>query len=244
MIFAVEKDLPPTLVVAAAALVVGIGGCMVYAGAGLYYQARPVPLSTVRDSLVWRPPLVFRIAGVIVVVTFSTTFVALATIPVIWKVPLPLVISAGVGVLITWFISLRLLVARLEADRWGIRCTNPISTVRLPWGEIRSLEPRGRSMLSRRIVVVTQGRERMLWVWDPRVPVSPDAARLLVAELEAVRQSATTPHPNGIDLAATGRTGSRRCTASRRFSSVSHQRSRQEIRSPCALRAHSAGSAP
>jgi hypothetical protein len=39
----------------------------------------------------------------------------------------------------------------------------------------------------------------MLWVWDPRVPVSPDAARLLVAELEAVRQSATTPHPNGID---------------------------------------------
>jgi hypothetical protein len=192
MIFAVEKDLPPTLVVAAAALVVGIGGCMVYAGAGLYYQARPVPLSTVRDSLVWRPPLVFRIAGVIVVVTFSTTFVALATIPVIWKVPLPLVISAGVGVLITWFISLRLLVARLEADRWGIRCTNPLSTVRLPWGEIRSLEPRGRSMLTRRIVAITQGRERMLWVWDPRVPVSPDATRLLVAELEAVRRSATT----------------------------------------------------
>jgi hypothetical protein len=192
MIFAVEKDLSPTLVVAAAALVVGIGGCMVYAGAGLYYQARPVPLSTVRDSLVWRPPLVFRIAGVIVVVTFSTTFVALATIPIIWKVPLPLVISAGVGVLITWFISLRLLVARLEADRWGIRCTNPLSTVRLPWGEIRSLEPRGRSMLTRRIVPITQGRERMLWVWDPRVPVSPDATRLLVAELEAVRRSATT----------------------------------------------------
>ena len=199
MIFAVEKNPPRTLVVAAAALVVGIGGNILYTGVGLYYQARPAPVSTVRDSLVWRPPLVSRIAGVIIVVAYSTTFVALATMPVIWKAALPLVISAGVAVLITWFISLRLLVARLEADRWGIRCTNPLSTVRLPWGEIRSLEPRGRSMLSRRIVAVTQRRERMLWVWDPRVPVSRDAARLLVAELEAVRTSATTPHPDGMD---------------------------------------------
>jgi len=199
MITAVEKDLPRTLVVAAAALVAGIGGCILYAGAGLYYQAGPVPLSIVRDSLVWRPPLVFRIAVVIVVVAFSTTAVALATTPAIWKVPLPLVISAGVGVLITWLIGLRLLVARLEADDSGIRCTNPFTTVRLRWGEVRSLEPRGRSMLSRRIVAVTQGRERMLWVWDPRVPVSSDAARVLVAQLEAVRQSAATPHPNGID---------------------------------------------
>jgi hypothetical protein len=45
-------------------------------------------------------------------------------------------------------------------------------------------------MLSQRIVAVTQERQRMLWVWDPRVPVSRDAARLLVAELEAVRQLA------------------------------------------------------
>jgi hypothetical protein len=45
-------------------------------------------------------------------------------------------------------------------------------------------------MLSQRIVAVTPGRDQMLWVWDPRVPVSRDAARLLVAELEAVRHSA------------------------------------------------------
>src|SRR5918995_2785414 len=68
MITAVEKDLPRTLVVAASAMVAGIGGCILYAGAGLYYQARPVPLSRVGDSLVWRPPLVFRIAVVICVV--------------------------------------------------------------------------------------------------------------------------------------------------------------------------------
>ena len=112
---------------------------------------------------------------------------------------MPLVISAGVGVLITWLIGLRFLVARLEADDWGIRCTNPLTTVRLPWGEVRSLEPRGRTILSRRIVAITQGRERILGVCDPRVPISRDAAGLLVAELEAVRQSATTPHPNGSD---------------------------------------------
>lgn len=190
MITAVEKDAPRALVVAAAAMVAGIGGCILYAGAGLYYQAWPVPLSRVGESLVWRPPLVFRIAVVIVVVAFSTAFVALVTMPAIWKVPLPLVISACMGVLITWFIGLRLPVARLEADPWGIRCTNPFTTVRLPWGEVQALEARGKSMLSRRIVVVTQRRERMLWVWDPRVPVNRDAARLLVAELEAVRQLA------------------------------------------------------
>ena len=190
MMTAVEKDAPRALVVAAAAMVAGIGGCILYAGAGLYYQAWPIPLSRVRDSLVWRPPLVFRVAAVICVVALSTTFVALATMPLIWKVPLPLVIAAGVAVLITWFIGLRLPVARLEADDWGIRCTNPFTTVRLPWSEVQSLEARGGSTLSQRIVAVTQGRERMLWVWDPRVPFNRDAARLLVADLEAVRQSA------------------------------------------------------
>ena len=83
MIIAVEKDLPRTLVAAGAALLAGIGGCSLYDGAGLYYQARPVPLSTVGDSLVWRPRLVFRIAVVVVVVAFSTIFVALATMPAI-----------------------------------------------------------------------------------------------------------------------------------------------------------------
>lgn len=190
MITAIEKDAPRALVVAAAAMVAGIGGCILYAGAGLYYQAWPVPLTKVGDSLAWRPPVVFRIAAVICVVAFSTVFVALVTMPAIWRVPLPLVISAGVAVLITWLVGLRLPVARLEADDWGIRCTNPFTTVRLPWSEVQTLEARGRSVFSQRIVAVTQGRDQMLWVWDPRVPVNRDAARLLVAELEAVRQSA------------------------------------------------------
>ena len=49
----------------------------------------------------------------------------------------------------------------------------------------------GESARAQRIVAITkQGRERMLWVFDLRVPVSRDAAQVLVAELEAVRRSA------------------------------------------------------
>jgi hypothetical protein len=40
------------------------------------------------------------------------------------------------------------------------------------------------------VAVTKQGRERMLSVFDLRVPVSRDAAQMLVAELEAVRRSA------------------------------------------------------
>lgn len=37
------------------------------------------------------------------------------------------------------------------------------------------------------------------WVFDPRILVSRDTSRLLIADLEAVRRAATTPHPNGTD---------------------------------------------
>ena len=75
---------------------------------------------------------------------------------------------------------------------------NPVSglltTVHFPWDDVGSLETRGKSTLSKRIVAITkQGRERTLWVLDPRISISRDTARLLVAELEAVRQSATNP---------------------------------------------------
>jgi hypothetical protein len=128
---AVEKNLPRSVVVASAAGVAGSDGVLcLYAGAGLYYQARPVRLSGARQSLVWRPPLAFRIALVIVVVSFITSALALATTPHMKLAPLPLLISGGVGILITCLFSLRLLVARLEANDWGIRCSNTLTTVR------------------------------------------------------------------------------------------------------------------
>lgn len=98
-------------------------------------------------------------------------------------------LALGIGI-----VAARLLVARFEADAWGIRCTNPTTTVRIPWGDLQSLEPRGESVLAQRIIVVTkQRRARMLWTFDPRVPVCRDTGRLLVAELEAVRRSAAGP---------------------------------------------------
>jgi hypothetical protein len=76
----------------------------------------------------------------------------------------------------------------------GIRFTSLLATVRIPWSDVRSLEPRGTSAFTQRIVVITpQGRERRLWVVDHRVPVSRDTAWLLVSELETVRRSATPP---------------------------------------------------
>jgi hypothetical protein len=74
----------------------------------------------------------------------------------------------------------------------------PLTTVRIPWNDLRSLEVRGQPV--QRVVAVTEGgRERTLRFWDPRVPVTRDVARILVAELEAVRQSAMTPHAEGIE---------------------------------------------
>jgi hypothetical protein len=107
---------------------------------------------------------------------------------------------ATFGSLFLWFVGCRIPIARLEANGWGIRCTTPLTTVRIPWSDLRSLEVRGGSGSTQRVVAVTKrGRERVLRVWDPRLPVTRDVARDLVADLRAVRQSATTPHPDAID---------------------------------------------
>ena len=104
--------------------------------------------------------------------------------------------SIALAAIVPWLYGIRLLVARLEADHWGIRFTSLLTTVRIPWSEVRSLEPRGTSAFTQRIAVITQPRHaRLLWVVDPRVPVSRDTARLLVAELETVRRSTTLPPP-------------------------------------------------
>jgi hypothetical protein len=106
------------------------------------------------------------------------------------------VTSIALAAIVPWLYGIRLLVARLEADHWGIRWTSLLTTVRIPWSDVRSLEPRGTSAFTQKIVVIThQGRERQLWVVDHRVPASRGTARLLVAELETVRRLATLPPP-------------------------------------------------
>ena len=135
-----------------------------------------------------------RAAIAVILVTLGTAVVAFTVTPDNGTVPDDLLRLAIAVTVLLCFYGGRALVARLEANGWGIRCTTPFTTVRLPWGEVRSLEPRGSSTFSQRIVAVSEdGRQRMLWVFDPRVPVGPDAARLLVAELEAVRRLAARP---------------------------------------------------
>jgi hypothetical protein len=186
----VARDGPTALFLALGAVLTVIGATAV-AGTCLSYQARPSPRPPVGPALVWRPTASVRAEMVLTLVGITMVGVPAATVGAT-----PIVIAAIVPLLF----GIRILFARLEADRRGIRCTNPLTTVRIPWSDVRSLEPRGTSVLSKRIVAVTeQGRERLLWVVDPRVPVSRDTARLLVAELEAVWQSATSPHLNGID---------------------------------------------
>jgi hypothetical protein len=196
VIMATARNAPTGVLVATVAFIFGTGAFCVWTGAAVFYQARPGPRSLGGRSLVWAPPLVMRVATVVIVVSLGTITAAVATVGLR---PIALLVL-GVAFLALTLIASRFLVARCEADHWGIRCTNPLTTVRIPWSAVRSLEPRGSSALAQRIVVVTeQGRERMLWVVDPRVPVSRDTARLLVAELESLRQSATTPHPKSID---------------------------------------------
>jgi hypothetical protein len=188
VVMAITRDAPAGILVSCIGLLAFSGGMSLFTGTGVIYQARPVPRSPIRESVVWRPPLVARAAIVVMLVAVSAITVASTTAPA--QVAFPLI---GASLLIT-AICARTLVARFEADHWGIRCTNPLTAVRIPWSDLESLEPRGKSVLTQRIVAITKGgRERMLWVFDPRIPASPEAARLLVAELETVWKFAAMP---------------------------------------------------
>lgn len=176
------------ILIGAVGAVFGTVGGSAMAGALLFYQARPSPRSPVGAALVWRPPLAVRAGAVLALVGITMAAVSLA---ILAGTPMALV------AIFPCFVGVRVLVARLEADRWGIRCTNLFATVHIPWSDVRSLEARGGSIFTQRIVALTeQGRERTLFVWDPRVPITSDVA---IAELEAIRQLATTPHADGID---------------------------------------------
>jgi hypothetical protein len=196
VVMAATRDVPLGILVSSIGLLVFAGGISLFTGAAVFYQARPVPRSPVRESVVWRPPPVVRAAIVVMLVASTTITVAFVTVGPTRTGFLVI----GTAFLITWSAGARALVARLEADRSGIRCTNPLTTFRIPWNDVESLEPRGKSILAQRIVAVTKhGGERMLWVFDPRTPASREAARLLVAELEAVWQFAAMRRPDGID---------------------------------------------
>lgn len=137
-----------------------------------------------------------RASIAVTLMAIGTAVVALTIMPDTGTVLDALLIAATALTVLLWFVGGRVLVGRLEANAWGIRCTTPFATIRLPWNEVWSLEGPGSSTFSQRIVAVSKdGRRRMLWVFDPRVPVSRDGARILVAELEGVRQLATLPPP-------------------------------------------------
>jgi hypothetical protein len=189
VILAMAIDAPTGFLVATTALLIGTTAFCVYTRAAVFYQARAAARSLARPSAAWGLPPVMRVALVVIAASLGVVLAAVATVNPPPTVLLGLAVAFVTMALMAW----RFFVARCEANRWGIRYTF-LSTIRIPWAAVRSLEPRGKSALFQRVVVVTEdGRNRMLWVLDPRVPLSNESARLLVAELEAVRQSAMTP---------------------------------------------------
>lgn len=188
---AVARDEPWATLVAALGAVLAVSGATAMAGTCLSYQVRPKPRPPVGPALVWRPTPAIRAEMVLSLAGLTMVAVSAATVGE-W-----LIVFAAIVLLL---LVIRISLARLEADRWGIRCTNAWSTVRLPWSDVRSLEPRGPSSFSQRIVAITeQGHRRTLQVYDPRVPVARDVGRLLMAELEAVRRMSDhrPPHLRG-----------------------------------------------
>ena len=200
----VATNRPPAVVVGAVGALLGAVGGSVVAGASLFHQSRPSPRPPVGGTRVWRPTFAVSAGAVTVAVGLGTAGVAAGTIGLTPSG----ILSAGIGPFLLWFVATfgslsmwfvawRIPMARLEANRWGIRCMTPLTTVHIPWSDLRSLEVRG---ATQRIVAVTEeGRERTLRVWDPRVPITFGVAWMLVAELEAVRQSAMTSCAEGID---------------------------------------------
>jgi len=190
----VQRDYRIACIVGAAVLIPGSAGLMLIVGGALRHQLRPMARQPVGDSLCWRPSPVMR-SGV-VLAAFGLT-ASIAAFEFVRQAP----IGPGVwiGLALLWLIGLKLLTARLEADDTGVRCTNPFRVVRIRWDELEGLEARGDSAFGQRIIAVTaDDRERMLWVFDPRVPVAPGSARMLVDELETVRRRASDAGSDGI----------------------------------------------
>jgi hypothetical protein len=188
VVMAIARNAPTGLLVATVAFLVGTGAFCVWTGAAVFYQARSGRRPLGGRSVVLAPPLVMRVAMVVIAVSIGIITVGAFTVA-----PSTLFVF-GLASVAMALITARFLVFRFEANDWGITSTGPFTTVRIPWNALRSLEPRGDSAFTQRVQVVTeQGRKPRLWILDPRFPVSRDSARLLVAALDAVRQSASSP---------------------------------------------------
>jgi hypothetical protein len=184
------RESPTEALVATDAFVVATCAFGVWTGAAVIYQARSDTRPPVGRSVIWAPPLVMRVAMVVIAVSIGIITAAIATAGL--KVEVLFVL--GVVFLATVLVTSRFLVLRFEANPWGITCTGAWRTVRIPWSVVRSIEPRGSSTLAQRVHLITeQGRVPRLFMPDPRFPVNRASARLLVAELETVRRSAAKP---------------------------------------------------
>jgi hypothetical protein len=75
-----RRNAPTGLLVATVAFIVGTGAFCVWTGAAVFYQAKPGPRSLAGRSLVWAPPLVMRVATVVIVVSLGTITAAVATL--------------------------------------------------------------------------------------------------------------------------------------------------------------------
>jgi hypothetical protein len=181
---------PTGVLVATNAFVVATCAFCVWTAAAVIYQARSEKRPPTGRSVVWAPPLVMRVAIVVIAASLGIITAAFASLGLMIEVLLVL----GVVCLAMVLIASRFLVLRLEANPSGITGTGLWRTVRIPWSAVRSIEPRGSSTLAQRVYLITeQGRRPRLWMADPRFPINRDSARLLVAELETVRRSAPKP---------------------------------------------------
>jgi hypothetical protein len=93
--------------------------------------------------------------------------------------------------LVAWlFVATRMAWGRFVVDSTGLRWDNPfrLSSVRIPWDEVARIEHRWRWSSPMRIVVTTRdGRSRRIRFSDPSIPLSRDAARAVVSDIEALR---------------------------------------------------------
>jgi hypothetical protein len=180
-----SRDAPPGIIAATIALMVGTGAFCVWIGSAFIYQARARWSALLgRGSLLLAPPPVMRVSTGVIAASLGTITAALATA----NPPPIFVMLTGAAFLTLALIASRFRVLRLEANGWGIRCTNPVGRISLPWNRVVALGTCGR--LQRIVLVTVDQRERMLWTLDPRIPANRGSTRVLVAELDAIRQSA------------------------------------------------------